>query len=522
MKRTVKKILSAVLASAMVFASVSAVSYAAKPTEWSVGVENKDEAIQRYTVTAARNAEFEVPVKVYNNSNLNNYTFYVNYNPSELMLIDAVQGDFSMSSADLMAKSVNHIPAVGNPSFPTADGSTTEAGLGRVKFAYSADVAGTTPVEAEEITLFTLKFRVVEQTIAVGDQYWIRFDTDAAALYADNAADITVEGSDMSAEVSNGYVLIIGQDNPGGSGGGGGGGSVVRPTTTTEATTEAATSDTPSDEPGDTVTLNDEDHFAYVVGYPDGSVQPNGQITRAEVASIYFRLLSESDRANFYTNANSFSDVDVNFWYNIAVSTMTDADIVHGYPDGTFLGNAPITRAEFATIAAQFDNHYYSGTDRFSDIEGHWANSFINAAADLGWISGYEDGTFKPNQYITRAEAMTLINNMLNRHVSVDGLLDDMNTWFDNMNEDAWYYTIVQEATNSHYYNRPDGAIEDWTEMREAPDWASIERPGSTYQVLVPEDIYTDADVDVEVASEEATEETTEVVEETTEAVTEE
>lgn len=519
MKKSIKKIASALIASVIVVSSIATVSFA-KPTTWSVGVEQQNEAIETYTVSQANNKPtFEVPVKVFNNANLNNYTFYVNYDPSELMVVGATEGQFSMSSIDLTNKSLNHTPADGNPSFAGkgANGVLNETELGRIKFAYSADVAETAAKTDAEITLFTLKFQVVKTNPQAGDKYWITFTTDdkGNALYSDDL-------STTSNNFSDGYVLIT---SNGSNGGGGGGGrpaiTTTETTTVSEGNVEATTSESvvrPS--------LNKEDHFAYVVGYPNGNVRPNGQITRAEVASIYFRLLAETDREKFYTNTNDFSDVQANLWFNIAVSSMTDAEIVHGYPNGTFQGNKPITRAEFATIAAQFDNGSYTGADKFPDINGHWAAKYINAAAELGWIHGYEDGTFKPNQNITRAEAMTLINSMLNRQVSVDGLLDDMNKWADNMNQDAWYYTIVQEATNSHFHTRPDGVVEDWTAMREAPDWASIERPGSVYKVLVGNTAVETPVVETEEAteetSEEATEETTEAVETTTEAVIEE
>lgn len=476
MKKSIKKLLSALLASAMVITCVPAVSYADKPADWAMGVENKDAAIVQYTVAQAINAEFDVPVKIFNNTNTNNYTVYVEYNPEELMVVGASAGEFSMSSEDLLAKSINHVPAVGNPSFPEADGVNNEAALGRIKFAYSADVAGGENLTAGEAVAFTLKFKVTKALPLVGDKYYITFDYDDAALYADAAAS----GADPSAKsdsVSNGYVEIIATQGGTSSGGGGGGGSSVRTTTTTttEATTEAVSS-APSGDGEGSVSLNTEDHYAYVVGYPDGNVRPNGQITRAEVASIYFRLLTDAARDQYFTQENNFSDVNLGNWFHNAVSTMSNANIVFGYTDGTFLPNKAITRAEFASIAAHFDNDTYSGDDKFTDIGGHWAAQYINAAAEKGWIHGYEDGTFRPNQNITRAEAMTLINSMLNRNVDVEGLLDDMVKWPDNSDVNAWYYTNVQEATNSHYYDRPEDGIENWTELRAVRDWAAIER----------------------------------------------
>ena len=232
---------------------------------------------------------------------------------------------------------------------------------------------------------------------------------------------------------------------------------------------------TPTPSPSAPPTLNDEDHYAYIVGYPDGSVQPNGTITRAEVATIFFRLLTDESREAYWSKTNDFSDVSLQDWYNNAISTMVSAGIVNGYEDGTFKPNAEITRAEFAAIAARFDSSEYSGEDQFSDISGHWASEYINRAAERGWISGYEDGTFKPDQSITRAEAMTLVNNVLNRHVQPEYMLDNMVTWSDNT-EDQWYYSAIQEATNSHTYERlEDGINERWLEITENRDWTALE-----------------------------------------------
>lgn len=221
--------------------------------------------------------------------------------------------------------------------------------------------------------------------------------------------------------------------------------------------------------------LNDEDHYAYIVGYPDGSIQPNGTITRAEVATIFFRLLTDESREAYWSKTNDFSDVNIDEWYNNAISTMVSAGILNGYEDGTFNPNGEITRAEFATIAARFDSNEYSGEDQFDDISGHWASEYINRAAERGWISGYEDGTFRPDQSITRAEAMTLVNNVLNRHVQPENMLDNMVTWSDNT-EDQWYYSAIQEATNSHTYERlEDGINERWLEITENRDWTALE-----------------------------------------------
>ena len=227
----------------------------------------------------------------------------------------------------------------------------------------------------------------------------------------------------------------------------------------------------------DTGMLNKTDHFAYVIGYPDGTVHPNGQITRAEVATIFFRLLKDEVRDGAFTTSNSYSDVAYGKWYNNPISTMSALGIITGYPDGTFKPNKPITRAEFAAIAARFDETQSGKSATFSDVIGHWAAKEIGIAYYNDWIKGYPDGTFKPDQNITRAEAMTLINRVLERKPeSPADLLTNMNKWTDNMDTSKWYYLDVQEATNSHSYTRKTFNYELWRQMLPDPDWSRYER----------------------------------------------
>ena len=245
----------------------------------------------------------------------------------------------------------------------------------------------------------------------------------------------------------------------------GGGGGSSKPTV-----------DIPDDVP---TGLNGDDHFAYIVGYPNGNVEPNGNITRAEVATIFFRLLTEEVRTANSTQSNSLSDVTRGQWFNHAVSTLSSMGIVKGHNDGTFAPNAPITRAEFAAIAARFDDKNTDTSSKFTDIASHWAKNEIGIAANKGWINGYPDGTFRPNQYITRAEAMTLVNRVLNRlPENSSDLLDSMIKWPDNSDASAWYYLAVQEATNSHAYSdkSKDDKYEKWTTIRETRDWTELEK----------------------------------------------
>lgn len=219
--------------------------------------------------------------------------------------------------------------------------------------------------------------------------------------------------------------------------------------------------------------LNGDDHFAYVVGYPDGSVQPNGNITRAEVAAIFFRLLQPEVRDGNLSNTNVFTDVTENDWHNVSVSTMAALNIVKGRTETTFVPDAPITRAEFAAICARFDTGLTEGDSNLTDISGHWAEEEIERAVSLGWIAGYPDGTFRPDQYITRAEAVSIINRVLCRMPEEpEDLLDDMNIWPDNMDTNKWYYLAVQEATNSHTYEHKGEIYETWLTMRDDPDWS--------------------------------------------------
>ena len=225
--------------------------------------------------------------------------------------------------------------------------------------------------------------------------------------------------------------------------------------------------------------LNLEDHYAYIIGYDDGKVKPQNNITRAEVATIFFRLLTDDARAYYWSTDSGFSDVNEGDWYNNAVSTMVQAGILNGYSDGTFRPNANITRGEFATIAARFLSNPYSTKDRFYDTEGHWAEVYINRAAEAGWIDGYPDGTFRPDQAITRAEAVTLVNAVLGRAPHEDHLLPDMIVWPDNP-KSAWYYEDIQEATNSHDYTwSKDGDYEIWQSLLENRDWNKLEKAWS-------------------------------------------
>ena len=224
--------------------------------------------------------------------------------------------------------------------------------------------------------------------------------------------------------------------------------------------------------------LNKEIHFNYVIGYTDGTIRPSNNISRAEVATIFFRLLTDEARTQYDKTTSSFSDIKDGAWCCRAIATLTNMGIIKGYTDGSFQPNKSITRAELATIIARFAKLDVN-TKTFSDITGHWAQKNIELAAGNGWINGYTDGTFRPNKSIIRAETFAMINRVLDRQTeNVSDLLptSEMNMWSDNMNENAWYYKDVQEATNYHKCDRVgDSVYEKWTEKVPDIDWASYQ-----------------------------------------------
>ncbi len=247
---------------------------------------------------------------------------------------------------------------------------------------------------------------------------------------------------------------------------------------------------------GSRPSLNTKDHYGYIIGYPvdyytgqpttdqtKKPVRPEGKITRAEVATIYFRMLTDESRTKFWSQNSGYSDVKTGDWFNNAVSTLSNAGIIAGYEDGSFRPNGYITRAEFATIAARFFDVTYSGKDLFPDISGHWAKDYINQAANKGFVNGYEDGTFKPDRNITRAEAVTLVNRTLDRHPDKNHFTKDMLVWPDNMDQTKWYYADMQEATNSHTYQMKENSdktkYENWTKTLPIRNWEALEKAWS-------------------------------------------
>ena len=233
-------------------------------------------------------------------------------------------------------------------------------------------------------------------------------------------------------------------------------------------------------------TLNTEDHYSYIIGYSDGTLQPYGTITRGEVATIFFRLLTDDSREEWWSQVNDYSDCNSDLWCNNAISTLSNMGIIDGFSDGTFRPYAKITRAQFAKIAVGFfetTREDYQGYFTDVDIDA-WYTEYVEAAARVGLIEGFNDGTFRPNTNITRAQACVIVNRALGRAPDEDRLLDEdeMITWPDN-NPDDWFYADMQEATNSHDYTWTTVSgdkVENWTDKLPQRDWAALEHAWST------------------------------------------
>ena len=222
--------------------------------------------------------------------------------------------------------------------------------------------------------------------------------------------------------------------------------------------------------------LNTDDHYSYLIGYSDGTVRPNGKITRAEVATIFFRLLDDDTRAKYWSSENNFSDVSADKWYNNAVSTLSRMGVIGGYADGTFRPDAPISRAEFAKIAVSFTQNNGSAVyNYFTDVKTtDWFAPYVTAAKDAGLIEGYSDGSFKPESKITRAEACAIVNRTLGRKPSKAHMkISDRIDWPDVQTTD-WFYEAIMEATNSHTCTMGD-RVETWTGKLPQRDWATLE-----------------------------------------------
>ncbi|MCL2285120.1 MAG: S-layer homology domain-containing protein, partial [Firmicutes bacterium] len=246
----------------------------------------------------------------------------------------------------------------------------------------------------------------------------------------------------------------------------------------TEYPTDEPTEDPPTFEPALT-------HYAFIIGFSDGTVRPHANMTRAEAATIFFRLISDQHRARIWSQTNSFADVTPERWFNNPISSMERGGLFRGIPLGSYFNpNQAITRAEFAAMVVNFlglGNATFTGNNAFTDINGHWASNVINLAYQQSWIRGFGDGTFRPDQAITRAEVVALVNRALNRVPEFPSdLLDGMVRFVDNANPNAWYFLYIQEAANSHYHvMKADGIHETWTQLITPRNWRALERPYS-------------------------------------------
>ena len=340
-----------------------------------------------------------------------------------------------------------------------------------IKYVSSNSERGTVSPDMEVLTLrkdnenVQIKINGSKATDNGGRNYFSNW-TDEVNNKTINDATLTADTIKTAIETAEGgetYTFTANFDRS--SGGGSGGSNRPKPPVV----------EIPDDVP---TGLNGKDHYAYIIGYGNNDVRPQNNITRAEVATIFFRLLTDETRTANMTKSNSYNDVKDGDWFCCAVSTLSKMGIIKGYEDGSFKPNDPISRAEFAAIAARFDPDGDKTPATFADVTSHWAKDEISIAANHGWIKGYEDGSFKPDQKITRAETMTLVNRVLNRLPETkDDLHKDMKTWVDNMDETAWYYLAVQEATNSHYFkNKTSTKFEQWTDLRDTRDWSELEK----------------------------------------------
>lgn len=390
---------------------------------------------------------------------------------------------------------------VTKPADPTREGYTFNGwNLGDQAYDFSTPVTGDITLTAQWTANQvppTPKKVTVSWLPGYGDNQPIKTETidqgtDYAGLYPANPSrsGYTFTGWSDPVTGSDGNITITAQWRQNSGGGGGGGSSRPTPRPDPNPSTQIEDPDVPlAGAPG----LNTTDHYAYVTGYPDGTVRPQANITRAEVATIFFRLMTDEYRSTNWSSTNGFPDVaNASLWYNNAVSTAAKAGLLKGKEDGKFYPTANITRAEFATIAARFTSDEEVTAKPFPDTVGHWAEQDIIRAVQAGWIKGNSDGTFRPNDPITRAEAMTLVNRMLDRVPDKDHMLSDMVTWPDNP-VSAWFYEAVQEATNSHDYERDEmGVTETWTGKLPDRDWSALEKEWSNAASSVGNDVAGD------------------------------
>ena len=451
------------------------VSYAAEVGEGKLTVRGVTDQN-----TATTEVVTEVPVEEVDNITVyvpEDTLFYINESQLEVaepenvkLLVDSIVPDEDNTLYTKAVDGFEEITSEHNVKFnyldlvDTGNGNAYVTTAGKPITVYWPYPAGTDKMDEFHIVHYEGLDRNDNASLADGEYDMVLYSEENGNL------ENTDQGIRITVESCSPFALFWEEDS-GGNGGHGGNG-------------------------GNKPSLNTEDHYGYIVGYPVDyetgeptddqarkPVKPQGKITRAEVATIFFRMLTDESRNAYWSQSNSFTDVAADAWYNNAISTMTNAGILDGYEDGSFHPNGYITRAEFATIAVRFFDLSYQGEDLFPDIDGHWAQDYINQAADAGIIEGYPDGTFGPQKQITRAEAVTMVNRTLDRHPDPDHFLEDMLVWPDNLDTEAWYYADMQEATNSHEYQMKKDAqgneYEVWTKILPIRDWEALEKEWS-------------------------------------------
>lgn len=393
---------------------------------------------------------------------------------AEVMVISRPEAISYTAEGDVPSDNNTNTPGTDKPKTKTFTGTVTLSTGQTEPFAFSADEGVANVLEPSKhyaVRVFEDKGNLSKVTYDT-TKYILTFDTDVNCKVSDIwiAKEKDSENDHPELEPVEGTTITFHniytykRHHSSSDGGNGGGKKEEKPTVEIKD--------------DDALGLNNTDHFAYIVGYGNGEVRPQNSITRAEVAAIFFRLLEDDVRDANYTRQNKFTDVSNDAWYCSAVSTLSAMGIISGYPDATFRPNASITRAEFAAIATRFDVNGDKTPASFNDIAGHWAKDEIAVAANNGWVNGYEDGSFRPQNKITRAETMSLVNRVLNRKPeTAEDLLENMTKWTDNADTNAWYYLAVQEATNSHYYEyKENSQYEKWTELRETRDWSELDK----------------------------------------------
>ena len=493
-KQTISRVLASVIIASSVFSGgiyLNANDSSSLSNEVMAAESNTSFKFVGEEVKTTAGSTVDYNIKLVDNPGISNYTIIVKYDPKDIMAISGDEGDFEFRNPSIgitVNDQLKYVPWATDPDYLSlADGVKTSAEIGILKYGIVAN-----KVTKSDATAMTLKFKVKDdakekdrypvniEVIGVGDGTAEKIEAGNQNGFIEIIEGKPVEPSEStesteattdstesteSTEATTEDTETTTRRPGGGSSGGGGKGGSIRTTTTTETTTEVTTEEEKEAKFGIKY-IDADNHEVYLYGYPDGRVMPGRNITRAEVAAIFSRLM-KIDQKGLSTK---FSDVPSDMWYYDNIANLESYNIIAGYPDGTFRTDTPITRAEFVTIIVQYIDQSDMQTitpTNFSDANNHWASSSIRLASSLGIISGYPDGTFRPNDYITRAEAVVIVNGLLSRDkISQSSLISGMISFPDNADTNAWYYLPIQEATNSHDHEKDENGHETWTELR--------------------------------------------------------